>query len=271
MNLEPLLKSAYLKVERAKEQFTELETKIDIFFEKRPYTIYRECDSKNGDELLVYYPTESIPPKWSVLIGEILFNLRSSLDLAVNDLTVKETGNELPKTEFPIFEEKTSFFQTKKDGTPAPGSGLYKIRGLNPKTQHCIEQLQTYYAQIPGDVAHIKILHDLNIRDKHRKLLLCRYTNRQIEIVNLNQIPLPGLKVRTGYGINLDERVELVRWRFTSDEHKRMSVGINIFPEISFNENNLEIFTNPVPVLPLLNELIKSVEDTLKWLLETVE
>ncbi len=271
MNSEPLLKSAYLKVERAKQQVTELESKISLFFEKRPYTIYRECDSKNGDELIVYYPTEAIPLEWSVLIGEILFNLRSSLDLAVYELTIKEIGNPLPKTEFPIFNDRASFFQTKKNGDAASGSGLFKIRGLNQKTQDCIEQLQTYHVHVLGGITYVKILHDLNIVDKHKELHICRYTNRQIEIINLNQIPLPGLAIRTGFGINLDERVELVRWRFTAYEHKRMSVGVNIFPEISFNENNLEIFTKPQPVLELLNQLIHAVDDILKRLMDTVD
>jgi len=169
-----VLKDSKAKITRAQEQLNGLESKFKRFSDSKPYTLRQEKDPDNGDVTLVYYPNAPIPDNWAIILGEIFFNLRSALDMAVHELTIREQGSVLDKTEFPIFDDPNRFGATKRNGDPAPGSGLYKIRGLRQQTQILIETLQPFHETDPDKVAIVGLLHEMNIRDKHKELFLCR-------------------------------------------------------------------------------------------------
>ena len=135
---KPLLSDSRAKIARAKEQLQGLELEFQRFSDSKPYTLRQEKDLETGQMLLVYYPDTPIPDNWAIVVGEIFFNLRSSLDLAVYKLTVREQGTALNKTEFPIFDDPIKFSAVKQDSKPAPGSGLFKIRGVSQKTRDVI-------------------------------------------------------------------------------------------------------------------------------------
>ena len=115
---ENLFLASGIKIARARENLNRLELEFHRFFESKPYRIQHEYNLETREILLVYYPEIAIPTNWLAIIGEILFNLRSCLDLAVYELTELEQGRPLEKTEFPVFEEKELFFQRKKMATP---------------------------------------------------------------------------------------------------------------------------------------------------------
>lgn len=268
---QPVLQSARDKLNRAYKLYVDLESDIKRYFDGKPYRIVRERDADTGDEILVYYPPET-KPLWYLPIGDIIQNVRSSLDHAVYELTILENNGEaLENTEFPIFEEKDKFFgNKKKGGDPERKSGLYKIRGLSKEAQDCIENLQSYnHRTDPEEKAYIEILRDLNNIDKHRQRLLYRTETRQISYENLNLNLLDGLQLF--YNLNLDERTILLRWRFSYSEDSEMEFNPKIVHEIFLDYRNLPVFRNPEPVLKILYACLINVERILKKLEATIK
>ncbi len=124
------------------------------------------------------------PYPLAVKIGECLHNMRSSLDLLAYELAAASTkllpDDVAESSEFPIFGDedksgqpgigRSAFFRTTKAGTPAPGSGIYKIRGIDPRTQTDIERLQPYNRGSHFREDPLWILHKLDRINKHRLL-----------------------------------------------------------------------------------------------------
>jgi hypothetical protein len=86
----------------------------------------------------------------------------------------------IESSEFPIFGDEDSkgttgvgsarFNRLDKASSPVRGSGIYKIRGMDPLAQAEIEKLQPYHRG-NGYKAHpLWLLHDLDRISKHRLL-----------------------------------------------------------------------------------------------------
>jgi hypothetical protein len=261
MNNQSLLSSARVKVVRAYKQLNELESEVQMFSERKPYRIIRESDFNSRDEILIYEPTELMPLEWSTIIGEILYNLRSALDQAVHELSILETGNPVKRSEFPICETKDSF-ESK--------SSANKIRGLSQKTQDIIKQLQPYYMEqfADGRVSAIKILHDMNIMDKHKELHIFRITIKGFCI----NVPTDGIVVpmRIYRNVNLNERVEVARLSFPAELDRKMDLNAEVAINIAFDSRNFSVFDKPEPVFDILKLLIFATDDVLNRLTESV-
>jgi len=119
----------------------------------------------------------------SLRIGEGLQCLRSALDHLAFELATVFTSS-LPDdiekdSEWPIFGDaegkgQARFHQLRSKGglagQPAPGSGVAKIRGIDPKAQAIIEGLQPYHRGHAYVLDPLWRLQELNRLDKHRLL-----------------------------------------------------------------------------------------------------
>lgn len=248
MTNTPKLLSAQLKLGRAQKLFVEFNSDILQFIGRNPYKIVRERDSDTGDELLIYYPTEPIPMDWAIRIGEILFNTRCALDHAVWQLT-KEAGIIVPDRAiaFPILDNPSNFANSPT------------IRGLTQVTKDCIEKFQPYHAVSP-EIEFIKVLNVLNNIDKHRELHLCCFTAYSVVVSNPNLVPLNNL--RRVSRPRLNDRTELARWNFTTDEDSKTQVYGDVAFDISFDESSfieLTVLTQPEPISHLLESMMVRV------------
>jgi hypothetical protein len=262
-----LNKAARAKITRAKDNLHKLELEFQQFSNSKPYKIKQEHDLNTDEFILVYYPVGDVPADWSVIIGEILFNLRSALDLAVHELTVREQGTPLKLTEFPIFDDKNEFFKLDKKGLPARGSGLYKIRGLKQKTVDCIEALQPYNTRETDKEPIISLLHEMNIIDKHRELLLCRQMAHGAKVMlvrNALNVINWGLD---NLGGNLDERAVIARLKLAGGLDDKVYMDADVIIEIAFDEKNASAFKKNEGVIKVLQSIITGVERIL-FLLE---
>ena len=139
-----------------------------------------------GQGLLTAYVTAEHPPSdpISLLVGDALHNLRSSLDLLAFALASAHT-KPLPKeladrSEFPIFGDENRkgipgsgaamFGARTRTGDPAPNSGLSKIQGWHPDAQTVVEGLQPYKRGKDFRSDPIWLIHDLDRVSKHRLL-----------------------------------------------------------------------------------------------------
>ena len=134
----------------------------------------------NGEwELITYWAVAKTPPvRLSVLAGEIIHLMRSSLDHIVYQLSLERASSprDLETIEFPIFKEKDPFnakiLKGGEKGKPARGSGLHKIRFVQPLAQAVIKNLQPYIGGQQAIFHPLWILYELSNINKHRRLHL---------------------------------------------------------------------------------------------------
>lgn len=146
--------SVELKISRAVEHLLQLQQECDRFTEGETYTpsIDDKCPDVTRIFLLAHHPP---PERISVIVGDVVHNLRSSLDHAVWCL-----GNPPePKSCFPIFETEDGFERR----------GLAVLRGIPDEAIKAIRAHQPF--QYEEARRHpLWLLHLLSNIDKHRKL-----------------------------------------------------------------------------------------------------
>ena len=155
---------AFLKLKRAHEQKRALKAEIASFIEThKPDAITRCVDPQTGEIVLKYIAPE-LPLMWSVQIGEILHNLRSSLDNIVYKLVELE-GEKAPRigmVGFPICSDSKEF----------EDKGRKMIAGLTDKSAALVRSLQPYHRG-QADRHVLTMLNDLAKIDRHRMVHLC--------------------------------------------------------------------------------------------------
>ena len=69
-----------MKLERANDHLNALHDAIKSFIESEPYRTITKFDSQTGEHVVQLKSTPVPPARLSVIVGDALFNLRSSLD-----------------------------------------------------------------------------------------------------------------------------------------------------------------------------------------------
>jgi hypothetical protein len=155
------------KLERAAENIENLYSEMVLFFLKCDYPV----PPKDNDEMLSkateHFKNLPVPPRFGVLVGEINHQLRSCFDHIVWHFSQNSIANikNIRKIEFPVFEERPANHDSRSlfEG---------KIKGVTDSgALALIERLQPYNAANPFD-SSLWIIHDFDIVDKHRELIL---------------------------------------------------------------------------------------------------
>jgi hypothetical protein len=150
--------SAGLKLERAKQHRAELETALSVFKGSKPYTI-AALQRPETPQLLFYYVAElkDIPADIPLICGDVLQNLRSSLDHMAGQLVISAGNSVSNHTAFPIFENAAKY-----------RSGVdQRVELMRPDAIRAINALEPYGGG-RGDT--LWRLHKLNNIDKHRAI-----------------------------------------------------------------------------------------------------
>lgn len=161
------LHGVYLKLKRADENVINLQAEIDGFFKGCEYPVIPDRNDKRLQEALKYYRELRVPLRFSVLAGEIVHHLRSSLDHIVWTLT--DSSYKTPENEsaiaFPILGDRPT--TTRKIE-----SFERKIGGVKHQWAiDLIKKLQPHEAADPLDDP-LLIVHDMDRLSKHRELPL---------------------------------------------------------------------------------------------------
>jgi hypothetical protein len=117
--------SAWVKVERAKENIRDLKARTQAFFvESPPYSIVREYDTQTGELIFRWERRPEavpIPAIWGAIAGDAINNLRSSLDVLWRQVTDPRPGkrNNQRKNPFP-FEGSANKLEARMRGEKQP-------------------------------------------------------------------------------------------------------------------------------------------------------
>lgn len=161
------LDGAWSKLDRARHHFDTLHSRIACLFapEEHDATGSHEYNPER-QELIVKLPKATpVDPTFPLIVGDCIHNTRSALDHLVFQLAIlnRASGAAAEKTAFPICLTPEKFRDATK-GKVAPfisGTALTEI-----------EKLQPYATGNAGADDVIWALHQLDIIDKHRLLLV---------------------------------------------------------------------------------------------------
>jgi hypothetical protein len=162
---KPDLTGVLLKLDRAYEHLDVLGDEITAFSDREPAPFgFRTEKTPRGDEGVEYvlYAVirEKPPPEFSLIIGDVVQNLRSALDHLVYALAPPKVRRKR-QTQFPIFTDECRF---KVLSPPM-------IEGIAGDERTLLERVQPYNATNVPDNDPLAILNKLSNLDKHRLLI----------------------------------------------------------------------------------------------------
>ena len=160
------------KIERAREGLQRLEADISAYCEFRQRQIVFE-ESLPYVYHLGDHPTA--PVHYSIMVGEIAYNLRSSLDHLVWQLVQSNGHQPDSNSEFPIFDSESKYLKGFRR----------KLDGIDQNRQQLIREFQPFNER--GQIGnHLLMLNTICNIDKHRRLnVVATHT-----FTNLTEMPL---------------------------------------------------------------------------------
>src|SRR5574341_846522 len=162
--MTPSLEGPEAKLSRALEHLDTLSEEVAVFLGSKPYRAVYKFDIDKRDHVWRLQVHHSAPMRLGILAGDVIHNLRSSLDHLAWQLALKTTCTPYRRTGFPIYRE------------PGPGrqcfdpDGLAQIKDLPGEAKEIIESVQPYDHHLAWHF-DLWVLHQLSNLDKHRLVL----------------------------------------------------------------------------------------------------
>lgn len=248
------LENARAKLAQAKHHLKNLKLSY-----KRPRPLKKPSDKvwvhydpKTGTLQVETYIAQP-PRRWTLLLGDVIHNLRSCLDHVAHSLAVQNGAKprEAKRTQFPIYESEHQYRI----------NCAYKIEGvLHPSAVAAMLRLQPYCTPQDPRAPMLWILSQLDNTDKHRHLLVIHQ-----HVVYVGQIDWPGLSLRfesrMRAQVAANERTKLFKAPFPPMGPPSGFKVENITRRIAFAETNV---CDGYYVIPTLSRLIETVESILR-------
>lgn len=169
------LHGSYRKIARAKEHFDALSGQIEAFRSREPYGWWTEFEDYADEEreYTVYADVRESPDAdWGLIAGDMINNLRASLDHLAWRLADPALRNN--NTGFPIYLTRAKF---KKHAAQ-------RIPGVSAPAWTLIEGAQPYHWAPTASNHPLAILKHLSNLDKHRALLPVALARKHEHIVS---------------------------------------------------------------------------------------
>lgn len=149
--------AALAKLHRAQTHIRDADFEIFRWLRRHPYQIRKELNFNTGKHGFYISLTEPIPRKTSLIVGDAVHCLRSALDHIISACAIAQ-GRSPNDTAFPIVTDRDQFEKRVKDKARKAGAlAVEQVRYLKP---------------YPGGDGRLVGLHQLDMIDKHRTLLV---------------------------------------------------------------------------------------------------
>lgn len=246
MSADPLA-GVRTKIERAKTHLKELESQVATFLESKPFILEMEEDARAGSQLYRVRIRQPIPSCWAGIVGDVIHNLRSALDLLAVALVIANghtSKSAITETYFPIAANRESF-------------STGKIRRASPSALRIIRRLKPY----KGGADAFWQLHQLDILDKHSLLIPVGAAHTHVGIrfrmaVPWEQEPIvfPPIFLNPAYRqFPLEDGAEV--FRFNAGEGTKPEPGdVQCVFTIAFGEGQI---VDGEPLVPTLRNFIE--------------
>ena len=260
-----VVKAPRLKIENAEKHFSTLTKEVENFLRDTSICLRVKPSDRRSEDTKEMYEwvlekNEEAPDSLSVILGDCLHNLRTSLDIITCNLA-RLNGKNPEKVHFPFGKDQANFKKNSKD----------KLRFLCTKHASYIESLKPY----PGGNDILVELHTLDIQDKHDSLLptVCCVATLPVMIYGRpTQLdpPIPGL---TRQNVEVPEPINLylsthgdIAYRMP--RIREVSVG-GIAPSVKLVTINSRFFKNEsvLDIFPKLSRTVKDIVNHVETLL----
>jgi hypothetical protein len=171
MNLEPSkFKASHSKVKRAEHHFIELRNEVQRYVASSPLSLVWETMPWSGRFADIYPPDapilgliprvkQPVPGHFAPIIGDIVHNLRSAMDIMMCELVLVVDGSVKDhQINFPYWKSETD-----KEGAIRKSNALR----AGPRLRKLIEAWEPF----SGGASRLFALSQLDNRDKHRALI----------------------------------------------------------------------------------------------------
>jgi len=230
------------KLRRAEEHRSTLETELSSWSKKHT----DRCDFHIRHDgcwyIVVADPLPQPDIRFSVVAGDIVYNLRSALDHLIYQLVLRDGHEPSWRNEFPIYDSEVSFLNEVKFRKRKPElSVLYGI-AVDGDSWAIIEAAQPYNC-ISVERSPIRIIKRLSNMDKHRTLQIYVPIVEQISEAiawNPNALLLEECpRNLQGLPLSLEEPTEIVRYRFSEypDPNVHVKGRLPIHPTFGEGDN----------------------------------
>lgn len=154
----PPFEAPRLKLNRARSHIGELQNEVRAYLLSEPFNmeIVDAPTFTNGKKWLVHLHHE-VPLYLSPIIGDVIHNLRTSLDLLACEL-VRANGKSDKGVHFPFADSAAALSEAIKD------KNMHRAK---PAVIALINQVQPY----TGGNHALRAIHDLDVMDKHQALI----------------------------------------------------------------------------------------------------
>ena len=234
------LSDSTAKLAWASKNMLTLATALKSFFDSNPCEFYEESSHDKTQIDVKLRLSKPIPNEIAHIVGDIIHNLRASLDFAACDLAELNGATSLEGVYFPFGKTKESFEASSKE----------KMRKLSNRAKEHIRSLMPYR----GGNEILWLIHYLDLGDKHRRLTpigMVGSTGAKIDILTSGGIRLANPKWSS---LMKGMRVATIQ------NNTQWTGQISANTTVSFGE--VESISN-MPVEPLVTSMVSECESAL--------
>lgn len=152
---------AYLRIlekfKRSQKHVGDFQIAADLFRDSNRDHVGKNTDAQTGDITYYLKSVPEVPDSITVIFGDAIHNLRSTLDHLASAMEVAAGETPDKYTGFPIFDSPEGY----RDCPPT------KIKGLREPCKRTLDRIEPYKT---GNGHRLWQLHQLDVIDKHRML-----------------------------------------------------------------------------------------------------
>ena len=157
------LSSVELKIFRAAQHIESLKSELAGYFQSNPGRMMRQPHTCENEAIFRFVANAPIPARFGLIVGDVLQNLRSSLDYLVWELVLAANNQPSEKNMFPICSTVESFDQQTK---------RHRLDGVSADAIAEIKGLQPYHLGQDFSKSILWSVDELTNINKHRRILL---------------------------------------------------------------------------------------------------
>jgi hypothetical protein len=205
----------HAKLAWASKHLDAFESATRDFADSQPYRVVRNFNAQTREHEASVIDVKPTPPDWSLMVGDIVHELRSALDNLTYALAVKESGSAKAdastRIQFPIADTLEGWAVTPKK----PACQKDRIVLLSKTAQAVVERLQPCNRPDKSVPHPLSTLRDLSNRDKHKRLVIVLVKAMDVDLT-ITGTGLPaGTKIRSTFRGPLEENTVIAVWSFT--------------------------------------------------------
>lgn len=235
MRLPAPVPSHRLKLARATEHLEALQETVRNWADLDPCAVIAESEVETRRQawnvrVLIPAPTDRI----SMLVGDVLHNLRQTIDHLAYSLAWQVRGVEPPEnTGFPITDDIEHFMASLGNIGPR--------RRMDPALIAALERVQPYHGRDFPALVALKEMHDL---DKHRRVTVVG-AGAAHTLTHVGSLSLSGDTTMLGTGYYKDGTPLIEHFGAMNPESK-VDVNFEITPDVLFGKGTPRVPDQPV-------------------------